>query len=51
MPDGAQIVGQDTETVSMQVSMPLDEHGFIGRQCPSCSLWGARSRAWVAEQR
>jgi hypothetical protein len=37
MPDGARIVGQDTETVSMQVSMPLDEHGFIGRQCPSCS--------------
>src|SRR5215212_1060995 len=37
MPDGARIVGQGTETVSMQVSMPLDEHGFIGRQCPSCS--------------
>jgi hypothetical protein len=37
MPDGARIVGQDGKTVSMQVGMPIDEDGFFGRQCPSCS--------------
>jgi hypothetical protein len=37
MPDGARILGEDGDTVSMQVSMPPDEHGFLGRQCPSCS--------------
>jgi len=37
MPDGAQIVGEDGDSVRMQVSMPLDEHGFFGRQCPSCA--------------
>lgn len=37
MPDGAQILGQDEKTVSMQVGMPTDEHGFFGRQCPGCS--------------
>jgi Zn ribbon nucleic-acid-binding protein len=37
MPDGVRIVGEGTDSVRIQVSMPTDEHGFFGRQCPSCS--------------
>jgi hypothetical protein len=37
MPDGARILGQHGDEVRMQVSMPTDEHGFFGRECPSCS--------------
>ena len=37
MPDGAHVVGQDGDNVRIQVSMPVDEQGYFGRQCPSCS--------------
>jgi hypothetical protein len=37
MPVGAEVVATDGDTVRMQVSMPPDEHGFFGRQCPSCT--------------
>ena len=37
LPEGAELVDGDGDTVHMQVSMPVDEHGFFGRQCPSCS--------------
>jgi hypothetical protein len=37
MPDGVRIVGQNGDDVHMQVSMPTDEHGFFGRQCPTCT--------------
>jgi len=37
LPDGVRIVGRDSDGVRMSVSMPTDEHGFFGRQCPSCS--------------
>ena len=36
MPDGVQIVEQDDDGVRLRVSMPTDEHGFFGRECPSC---------------
>jgi len=34
---GLHVLGQSGDEVRMQVSMPTDEHGFFGRQCPSCS--------------
>jgi len=37
MPDGAQIVGRQADTFTMRVSVPADEDGFYGRQCPRCS--------------
>ena len=37
MADGVRIVEENADSVRMQVSMPTDEHGFFGRQCPSCS--------------
>jgi len=37
LPDGVRIVDQDSDGVRMSVSTPTDEHGFFGRQCPSCS--------------
>jgi hypothetical protein len=37
MPQGAQIVGRQDDVVEMRISIPTDEHGFFGRQCPSCS--------------
>jgi hypothetical protein len=37
MADGVRIVDEDADSVRMQVSMPTNEHGFFGRQCPSCS--------------
>jgi Zn ribbon nucleic-acid-binding protein len=36
-PDGVQFDGRDGDRIRMQVSMPTDERGFIGRQCASCS--------------
>jgi hypothetical protein len=36
MPDGAQIVGRQGDTYHVTVSVPSDEHGFFGRQCPAC---------------
>ncbi|MFE0529938.1 hypothetical protein ACFW0V_20320 [Micromonospora parva] len=36
MAPGASIVGRDGDSFEMRVSIPSDEHGFFGRQCPSC---------------
>jgi hypothetical protein len=36
MPDGAEIVGRQGDTFEMRVGIPSDEHGFFGRQRPSC---------------
>jgi hypothetical protein len=37
LPDGAEYDGTDGDgNDSFRVSMPLDDHGFFGRQCPSC---------------
>lgn len=37
LPDGAEYGGTDDHGNDMfRVSMPLDEHGFFGRECPSC---------------
>ncbi|GIJ12189.1 hypothetical protein ACFFMR_32765 [Micromonospora andamanensis] len=36
MAQGASIVGRDGDSFEVRVSIPSDEHGFFGRQCPSC---------------
>ncbi|MEU5529352.1 hypothetical protein ABZ744_20685 [Micromonospora chersina] len=36
MAPGASVVGRDGDSFEMRVSIPSDEHGFFGRQCPSC---------------
>ncbi len=36
MPDGAEIVSEQGSTVTMQITMPADDAGHFGRQCPSC---------------
>lgn len=36
MAPGASIVGREGDSYQMRVSIPSDEHGFFGRQCPSC---------------
>lgn len=36
MAPGASIVGSDGDVFEMRVSIPSDEHGFFGRQCPNC---------------
>jgi hypothetical protein len=36
MPDGAQIVSELGSTVTMRITMPADDAGHFGRQCPSC---------------
>ncbi|WP_261719152.1 hypothetical protein [Streptomyces sp. FZ201] len=38
MADGVELIGQQGDSVQMQVSMPPDDRGFFGRQCPECSL-------------
>jgi hypothetical protein len=37
MPEGAEVVGRHGDEFEMRISIPSDEHGFFGRQCPSCS--------------
>lgn len=37
LPEGAALVGSGADTFTLSVEIPLDEHGFFGRQCPSCS--------------
>ncbi|MGI5506441.1 hypothetical protein [Lentzea sp. CA-135723] len=37
MPEGAEIVDRNGDVVEMRVSIPGDEHGFFGRQCPGCA--------------
>jgi hypothetical protein len=36
MPDGAEIVSEQGSIVTMHVSMPADDEGHFGRECPSC---------------
>jgi hypothetical protein len=37
MPDGAEIISEQGGTVTMHISMPADDAGHFGRQCPSCA--------------
>lgn len=36
MPAGAEILGTQGDVTRMQVTIPPDEQGFHGRQCPAC---------------
>jgi hypothetical protein len=36
MPAGAQIIGRKGDVFKMRVSIPSDEDGFLGRECPRC---------------
>lgn len=36
MAQGATVVGREGDSFKMSISIPRDEHGFFGRQCPSC---------------
>lgn len=36
MPDGAEIVSEDGSSITMRVSLPSDDAGHFGRQCPRC---------------
>ncbi|GAA0237104.1 hypothetical protein [Cryptosporangium japonicum] len=36
LPDGARVVSGEGDRVRMNVDIPGDEHGFLGRQCPEC---------------
>ncbi|MET7714463.1 hypothetical protein [Streptomyces sp. NPDC005407] len=38
MPDGAEITGRQGDSFEVRVSVPTDEDGFFGRQCPECSM-------------
>lgn len=38
MAKGAELLGRQGDFLKMQVSTPLDDEGFLGRQCPDCSL-------------
>ncbi|MEV5715391.1 hypothetical protein AB0L41_15935 [Amycolatopsis mediterranei] len=37
MPEGAEVVGRQDDVFEMRIAIPSDEHGFLGRQCPSCA--------------
>lgn len=36
LPDGVEYVGDEGDKIMMCVEIPLDDHGFLGRQCPLC---------------
>lgn len=36
MPDGAEIVSVEDDIVRMHISMPSDDAGYFGRECPAC---------------
>lgn len=38
MADGAELVSRQDEPCEIRVSIPFDDSGFVGRQCPDCSL-------------
>ncbi|MFG2652775.1 hypothetical protein [Streptomyces sp. NPDC048436] len=38
MPQGAEIVSNQGDEFRVDVSVPLDEDGYLGRQCPECSM-------------
>lgn len=37
LPDGAELISHSGNEIQMTVSMPTDDDGFFGRQCPDCS--------------
>jgi hypothetical protein len=40
LPGGVEYIGADGDEIHLRVSMPTDEDGHFGRQCPSCSqIW------------
>lgn len=53
LPEGAELVSKDEDTFKIAVEMPIDDDGFFGRQCPSCSqiyrLWHEDYRKLKAE--
>ncbi|MGY5047046.1 hypothetical protein ACWDE0_15590 [Streptomyces sp. 900105755] len=36
--DGVELVDQQDDSFKMQISIPSDDNGFLGRQCPECAL-------------
>ncbi|MFD5015361.1 hypothetical protein [Streptomyces chartreusis] len=38
MPEGAEIMSHQGDEFKVDVSVPLDEDGYLGRQCPECSM-------------
>ncbi|MGJ5805319.1 hypothetical protein ACSCB1_40440 [Streptomyces europaeiscabiei] len=38
MAEGAEVTGRQGDEIRLSVSVPLDEDGCLGRQCPQCSL-------------
>ncbi|MBE8476132.1 hypothetical protein [Streptomyces justiciae] len=38
MADGVELVDHQNDSFKMQISIPLDDNGFLGRQCPECAL-------------
>ncbi|WP_217574792.1 hypothetical protein [Streptomyces sp. GbtcB7] len=38
MADGTDLVGHQGDSFEMRISIPSDDNGFFGRQCPECSL-------------
>ncbi|MFF1676197.1 hypothetical protein ACFVYG_09210 [Streptomyces sp. NPDC058256] len=38
MADGAEVLGQEDDDFQLGISMPFDEDGYLGRQCPQCSM-------------
>lgn len=37
LPDGAKITRHDGNDIEMRITMPVDDDGFFGRQCPDCT--------------
>lgn len=35
-PDGVEFLGEGDDSVRLAVSMPSDEDGYLGRECPAC---------------
>ena len=33
MPEGAEVVGRRDDMFEMRITIPSDEHGFLGRRC------------------
>ena len=49
LPDGVEFVGSDHDDIRLRVSMPSDEDGHLGRQCPECSgIWRMHAEDYKA---
>jgi hypothetical protein len=48
LPDGAEIVGRHGDEYKMRITVPTDDDGFLGRQCPGCSQerYSELCRSW-----